>query len=85
VYGRAAKMKPQDILAKAYEEEEEDIKIFESGEDEPKSLMEIKHSLVVKYANYSLQMFRLYVVYEGEDRDGVIAKLREAVKGWHEA
>jgi hypothetical protein len=40
---------------------------------------------VVKYANYSLQMFRLYVVYEGEDRDGVIAKLREAVKGWHEA
>ncbi len=46
------------------------------------SLMEIEHSLVVKYAKYSLQLFRLYVVYEGKDKDNVITELREKVKDW---
>jgi HD superfamily phosphohydrolase len=81
-YGHIAKMKPEDIKAKAHEEEEEDVKIFVDGQDEPISLMELEHSMVVKYAGYSLQMFRLYVVCEGADRDEVVAKLRDRVKDW---
>ncbi|MCK4784563.1 MAG: HD domain-containing protein [Desulfobacteraceae bacterium] len=79
------KFDQQKLRDMEHEEEEEDIKIFVGDEDEPKSLMEIEHSLVVKYASYSLQMFRLYVVYEGEDKDTVISQLREAVKDWDKA
>jgi HD superfamily phosphohydrolase len=78
-----AKLDQQEIRDMVFEEEEEDIKIFDENEDEPKSLMETEYSIVVKYASYSLQIFRLYVVYEGEDKDSIIAKLRETVKDWH--
>ena len=81
-FGQAAQMKPDQIKEKASEEEEEDIKIFVGDDEEPTSLMDIEHSLVVKYANYFFQMFRLYVIYEGEGRDSVIAKLHEKVKDW---
>ena len=84
-FGQATQMKPDQIQERAFEEEEEDIKIFVGDDEEPTSLMDIEHSLVVKYANYFFQMFRLYVVYEGEDRDKVIAKLREKVKDWDKA
>jgi hypothetical protein len=47
--------------------------------------MDIDYSLVVKYGKYSLQLFRLYVVYEGEDRDSVIKQLRDKVKDWDKA
>jgi len=80
-----AKLDKQEIRDMAFEEEEEDIKIFVGDEDEPRSLMEIAHSIVVKYASYSLQMFRLYVIYEGEDKDDVIERLKEKVKDWDEA
>jgi len=81
-YGRVDKMKAEDIKAKAHEEEEEDVKIFVAGQDEPVSLMELEHSMVVKYASYSLQIFRLYVVYEGADKDKVVGKLKDSVKDW---
>jgi len=80
-----AKLEQQEIRDIAHEEEEEDIKIFVGDEDEPKSLMEIEHSLVVKYVDYSFQMFRLYVVYEGEDKDDIIGQLCNRVKGWDTA
>ncbi|HIJ54369.1 MAG TPA: HD domain-containing protein [Planctomycetes bacterium] len=82
-FGQAAQMKPDQIKEKASEEEEEDIKIFVGDDEEPTSLMDIEHSLVVKYANYFFQMFRLYVVYE--DKDDVVTQLREKVKGWDKA
>ncbi len=81
-YGQMAKLTAEDIRKKAHEEEEEDIKVFKGDEDEPTSLMDIDYSLVVKYAKYSLQLFRLYVVYEGEDKDDVIVRLRDRVKDW---
>jgi HD superfamily phosphohydrolase len=84
-YGQVAKLTAEDIRKKAHEEEEEDIKVFKGDEDEPTSLMDIDYSLVAKYAKYSLQLFRLYVVYEGENRDGVIAQLRDKVKDWDRA
>ncbi len=61
-YGKVTKMKPEEIRERAFEEEEEDIKIFVADTEEPISLMEIEHSLVVKYADYAFQMFRLYLV-----------------------
>ena len=84
-FGQAAQMKPDQIKEKAFEEEEEDIKIFVGDDEEPTSLMDIEYSLVVKYANYFFQMFRLYVIYDGGDKDSVIAKLREKVKDWDKA
>ena len=44
--------------------------------------MDIDYSFVVKYAKYSLQLFRLYVVYEEQDKDSVVTQLRETVKDW---
>jgi hypothetical protein len=72
----------EQISEMTYQEEEEDIKIFVNDKDEPKSLMEIEHSLVAKCARYSFQIFRLYVVYEGTDRNEVVAKLQDRVKDW---
>lgn len=80
-----AALEQQKIRDIAYEEEEEDIKIFVGGRDEPMSLMEIEHSLVAKYANYPLQIFRLYVIYDGKDKDNVITQLRDRVRGWDKA
>jgi len=77
-----AELEQQKIYDMAYGEEEEDIKIFVGDRTEPVSLMDIEHSMVAKYANYSLQMFRLYVVYEGEDRNDVISQLRDRVRDW---
>lgn len=84
-YEKVTKMKPEEIRDRASEEEEKDIKLFVGDNDEPVSLMDIEHSLVVKYAGYSLQMFRLYVIYDGERKDEVIAKLRDRVKDWDKA
>lgn len=81
-YGHVAKLKLDDIRKKAFEEEGEDIKIFRGDQKEPISLIDIEHSLVAKYANYSLQIFRLYLVYEGSDKGQVIARLKEKVKDW---
>ncbi len=75
-------LEQQKIHDMAYGEEEEDIKIFVGDQTEPVSLMDIEHSMVAKYANYSLQMFRLYVVYEGEDRNDVISQLKDRVRDW---
>jgi HD superfamily phosphohydrolase len=69
----------------AHGEEEKDVKIFVDDAVEPISLMDIHHSMVAKYADYSVQMFRLYVVYEGGDKDDVIARLRDKVKDWDKA
>ncbi len=81
-YGQVTKLSPEDIRKKAFEEEEEDIKVFNRDKEEPVSLMELDYSLVVKYAKYSLKLFRLYVVYEDSDNDIVIHKLKERVKDW---
>jgi HD superfamily phosphohydrolase len=81
-YGQVTKLSPEDIRKKAFEEEEEDIKVFKRDKEEPVSLMDVDYSLVVKYAKYSLKLFRLYVVYEDSDKDIVIHKLKERVKDW---
>jgi HD superfamily phosphohydrolase len=75
----------EEIHDIAYGEEEEDIKIFVGDRTEPVSMMDVEHSMVAKYGNYSLQLFRLYVVYEGEDKNDVITQMRDTVKDWDKA
>ena len=68
-----------------WKEEEELIKVFVADESEPKSLVDIPYSLLSKCAGLFFQSFRLYVVYEGEDKDDVISQLRKRVKDWDKA
>lgn len=62
--------------------EEELIKVFVADEPEPKSLVDVPHSLVSRCADLFFQSFRLYVVYDGPEKEQVIAQLREKVKDW---
>ncbi len=72
----------EEAMKADWKEEEELIKVFVSDEDEPKSLVDIPYSLLSKCAGLFFQSFRLYVVYEGEDRNDVIAQLRDRVRDW---
>lgn len=67
------------------EEKEELIKIWREGANEPESIVNIEHSLLSVCSNHFFQTFRLYVVYEGRDDDGVVQALREAVSNWDQA
>jgi len=71
-----------ELRAKEHEEEEEQIWIFKDEKLEPESFWNLEHSLIKKCANYFVQSFRLYVVYESEDSDSVITKLSDYVKDW---
>jgi hypothetical protein len=75
----------EDTFRSNWKEEEELIKVFLHGEEEPRSLVDIPYSLVSKCAGLFFQSFRLYVVYEGGDKDDVIARLRDRVKDWDKA
>ncbi len=44
--------------------------------------MDIEYSLIAKYAGYFFQTFRLYVVYEGKNKEQKISQLRDRVKDW---
>ena len=67
------------------EKEDELIKVFVDDEKEPKSLVDIPYSIISKCSNFSLQIFRLYVVYDNSDRDKVIEELNAKVKDWDKA
>jgi HD superfamily phosphohydrolase len=75
----------EDAMKTDWKEEEELIKVFVTGENEPKSLVDIPYSLVSKCAGLFFQSFRLYVVYEGGDKDDIIEQLKEKVKDWDKA
>jgi HD superfamily phosphohydrolase len=77
-----ASLNADELRSKKHKEEEEQIWIFKDENLEPESFWDLEHSLVKKCAKYFIQSFRLYVVYEGQDKDNVIARLREAVNDW---
>ena len=64
------------------EEEDELIKVFVGSDQEPKSLVEVPYSIIHVCADYLWQAFRLYVVYEGADRETVLNRLRSEVSDW---
>lgn len=72
----------EDAIRTNLNEEEELIQVFVKGEEEPKSLVDIPFSLVSRCAGLFFQSFRLYVVYEGKDKDSIITQLRETIKDW---
>ena len=47
--------------------------------------MTIRHSVVPKFARYLVKTVRLYVIYEGKDKESVIGRLVESVKDWDKA
>jgi len=79
---RGSLVAAEEAMKTNWKEEEELIKVFVTGEDEPKSLVDIPYSLISKCAGLFFQSFRLYVVYEGEDRNDVISQLRDRVRDW---
>lgn len=74
-----------EVAGMAHKEEEEQIRVFLEGEEEPRSLMDIRHSLVKRWGRFFVQACRLYVVYAGANGDSVIARLRDRVKDWGKA
>ena len=77
---KAAEAKPS-----VPEQEDELIKVFNDTDLEPASIVDIHNSLISLCAGHFFQAFRLYVVYEGDDREKVIADLREKVKDWDQS
>ena len=64
------------------EDKDELIKVFVGEEPEPRSLVDIEHSLIPVCAGKFFQSFRLYVVYEGKDKDKIVSDLHEQVHNW---
>jgi len=64
------------------EVEDELIKVFVGGESEPRSLVEVSHSLIYVCSKYTWQAFRLYVVCDGSDQTKAAGPIRDEVRGW---
>jgi hypothetical protein len=79
---RAAFMGADEARGVEPEQEDELIKVFVGDNPEPKSLVEVPHSLIYVLSDRLWQAFRLYVVYEGTDKDGVLGRLRGEVREW---
>lgn len=61
------------------EEEDELIKVFVPGEQEPKSLVDVSDSIVRLCANHAARVTRLYVV---EHDKTIVARMRKQVERW---
>ena len=72
----------EEAMRTNLKEEEDLVKVFVADESEPTSLVDIPYSLIFKCADLFFQSFRLYVVYEGEDKDNIITELRDKVRNW---
>lgn len=79
--GKTEKM-TQPEKAEKIKEEEELIRVFTADDEEPKTLAEIDYSIINKCANQSFKIFRLYVVYDGKDRDEKMQQLKAKVQDW---
>jgi HD superfamily phosphohydrolase len=80
--GQTNNIPTEERRQKVEEEEEADIKIFAANSNEPVSLYNIDYSLVAKYAKYYYQVFRLYVVYEGKNKNKVVKQLKREINKW---
>lgn len=78
---RGSRLTAQQARDISTEREDELIKVFVKSDPEPKSLVDIEHSLINVCGNYFWQAFRLYVVYEGLDSN-VIERLRGEARAW---
>ena len=79
---RPSLLTSEEARSIAPEEESEDIKVFVDGDAEPKSIVDIPHSIISKCSGYVFQSIRLYVVYEGDDKEKIVAQLKTRVEKW---
>ena len=79
---RGALLTPAQARELPAEHEDELVKVFVGNTPEPKPMVDIPHSLVSICSGHFFQAFRLYVVYEGNDRDSIVGQLRDEVRTW---
>jgi HD superfamily phosphohydrolase len=79
---RGALIQPSEAPNVLGDREDELIKIFLKAETEPRSLVDIPHSIVHLCGGHFWQAFRLYVVYHGDDVTTKVDELRKAVRDW---
>lgn len=78
--GRLVSVAEAQTLSPA--KERELTMVFVGNDPEPKPIVEVQQSLLHDHSNFAFLCFRLYVVYEGNDRDAKIKSLSKAVSTW---
>jgi len=63
-------------------EENEIVRIFVDGDDNPKSLLEIPYSIVKKLSGHVFRAYRLYFVPSKRDSSSPVEQLRSLVRNW---
>lgn len=79
---RGPKMTEAEAHSLPAEMDDDLIKVFRDGEDEPVSLVGIDHSIIGACASGTLQLFRLYVIDDGQTDQAKYQELRETVARW---
>lgn len=69
-------------LSEGDSEREELIKVFVDGEDEPKSIVDIRNSLIGHCSNHVFKIQRLYLADATQGADDLANKARERVRDW---
>lgn len=64
------------------QEADELIKVFCSGEPEPKALVDVDHSIIRPCADYTMQLFRLYVIDDRQTDRKVYEEIKASVRAW---
>lgn len=72
----------QEAMSSPSERQDELIKVFVESEEEPRSLVDIKHSLAHLCGGHFWQSYRLYVVCNDEDKQQKVESLRATVANW---
>ena len=82
---RGGHMTAEEARGMEPENEDELIKVFEGDDPEPKSLVDIKNTFACVCADRFYQAYRLYVVYEGGDREAKMEELQTQTEPWTRA
>ncbi len=76
---RGSLLPVEDSRDQPAHETDELIKVFVRDDPEPKSLVDVTHSIIHKCGGQTLRMTRLYVVHDDADK---VARMRSAVHDW---
>ena len=82
---RPARVSADEARELPAETEEELIKVFVEGEEEPVSIVDLPESVLHEQADYFFQSVRLYVVLNETNREQRAKDLRERVRDWGRA
>ncbi len=82
---RGGRMTAEEARGMGPEKEDELIKVFQGDDPEPKSLVDIENTFASVCADRFYQAYRLYVVYEGDDREAKMEELQTHTEPWTRA